>query len=244
MKTRQARGVFGRLRPSPRNDSGAAAVEAALILPVFFILLFGIIDFALVLKDSNAVSNSVRAAGRSMSAVPKQVMTVNEPRFNTAIADGVNVAVITGMKAALSNLTGVKPESIQEIWFYQTAANGVPSNSTSLPSGGSAGTCIQTCVKYTYDPSLAWVDTTVNPSVNMTGGFKRVSGSWPAASINACQGNSSSLAVYLKIRRSFLFPWTSWVAQSPTIDVKDTAGFRFEPLGAVSGTNCTNTSAY
>jgi len=244
VKSHRTSGVLGRLRPARRNDSGAAAVEAALILPVFFILLFGIIDFALVLKDSNAVSNAVRAAGRSMSAVPKQVMTVNEPRFNTLVSDGVNVAVITGMKAALSNLTGVKPESIQEIWFYQTAANGVPSNSTALPVGGSAGTCLQTCVKYEYDASLPWVDMTVTPSVNMTGGFRRVSGSWPATAINACQGNSSSLAVYLRVKRSFLFPWTSWVARSSTIDLKDTAGFRFEPLPTVNGTNCTNTSAY
>jgi len=244
VKTHPARGVFVRLRPSRRNDSGAAAVEAALILPIFFFLLFGIIDFALVIKDSNAVSNAVRAAGRSMSAVPKQVMTVNEPRFNTAVADGVNAAVLNGMKAALSNLTGVKPESIQEIWFYQTAADGTPSNSTSLPSGTSQGTCVQTCVKYQYDASLPWVDTSVTPSVNMTGGFRRVSGSWPAAAINACQGSSSSLAVHLRVQRSFLFPWTSWVARSETINLKDTAGFRFEPLPIVNGTNCTNTSAF
>jgi TadE-like protein len=48
----------------PRGDSGAAALEFALVVPVFLLLVFGIIDFGIYFSDSLATRDGLRAAVR------------------------------------------------------------------------------------------------------------------------------------------------------------------------------------
>lgn len=55
-------------RRSARGDRGAALVEAALITPVFAILLFGIIEFGLTFRDYLTVANASRDGTRAASA--------------------------------------------------------------------------------------------------------------------------------------------------------------------------------
>lgn len=50
-----------------RGRSGAAAVEFALVLPIFLLLLFGIIQFGSVLFLHNNMVNAAREAVRRMS---------------------------------------------------------------------------------------------------------------------------------------------------------------------------------
>ncbi|WP_414690442.1 TadE/TadG family type IV pilus assembly protein, partial [Nocardioides sp.] len=50
--------VLRRLRR--RDESGAVAVEAALITPILVLLVFGIIEFSFVLRDYGVVSSDVR----------------------------------------------------------------------------------------------------------------------------------------------------------------------------------------
>jgi len=47
-----------------RDERGAALVEAALVTPVVFLLLFGVIEFGLAMKDYVSMSNGVRAGAR------------------------------------------------------------------------------------------------------------------------------------------------------------------------------------
>lgn len=47
-----------------RHDVGAAAVEFALVMPVLFLLVFGIIDYGLWFNDSLNVRQGVREAAR------------------------------------------------------------------------------------------------------------------------------------------------------------------------------------
>jgi hypothetical protein len=57
-------------RPSParvRGDSGAAAVEFALVLPLLFVLLFGIIEFGFGLFQMQAAQATVREAARTVA---------------------------------------------------------------------------------------------------------------------------------------------------------------------------------
>lgn len=49
------------------GDRGAVIVEAALILPVFFLLVFGVMEIGGVLKSYSSVANGVRAGGRVAS---------------------------------------------------------------------------------------------------------------------------------------------------------------------------------
>ena len=50
-----------------RGDRGAVAVEAAIILPLLFMLIFGMLEIGSALKSYSGAANSVRAAGRMAS---------------------------------------------------------------------------------------------------------------------------------------------------------------------------------
>ena len=53
-----------RKNPKPRWDQGAAAVEAALILPVLFLFVLGIVEFGMALWKWNTMLLAVEQAGR------------------------------------------------------------------------------------------------------------------------------------------------------------------------------------
>lgn len=56
------------------GERGAVIVEAALILPVFFLLVFGILEIGGVLKSYSSVANGVRAGGRMASVAGNDAM--------------------------------------------------------------------------------------------------------------------------------------------------------------------------
>ena len=61
-----------RLRPSARPARGQSLVEFALVLPIFAIMLFGIIDFGRYVFTANSLNNGAREAARfaSVSVFP------------------------------------------------------------------------------------------------------------------------------------------------------------------------------
>lgn len=56
--------VLGRRR---REERGSAAVEFALIMPIFLMLLFGIIDFGYMINRTSVINNAARDAVREAS---------------------------------------------------------------------------------------------------------------------------------------------------------------------------------
>ena len=56
--------MFRSRRVRPRGDSGASAVEFALILPVLFLLVFGIVDYGLLFNNSLAQRQGIRESAR------------------------------------------------------------------------------------------------------------------------------------------------------------------------------------
>ena len=59
--------LFCTVDPSGRseNSRGAAMVEAAFVLPIILIIVFGMIDFGFVMTDSSSVNQGTRDAARS-----------------------------------------------------------------------------------------------------------------------------------------------------------------------------------
>ena len=51
-------------RPRGRGERGAVAVEAALVTPILFLLVLGIIEMSLYMRDTISVTSSVRTGGR------------------------------------------------------------------------------------------------------------------------------------------------------------------------------------
>lgn len=115
-----------------RNSLGAVAVEAALVTPLFLLLVFGILEFGLLFKDWLAVSSSVRAGTRMASA---------EPRVATFGADAV--AQVAREASALNM------GAIEELWVYNAELDGTP-----VGGGGTFDSCSE-CIKYTWDASTS-----------------------------------------------------------------------------------------
>ena len=59
---------LARVRAKTRESRGAAAIEAAIVTPVFFILIMGIVEIGLAMNDYLALSSAVRAGSRTASA--------------------------------------------------------------------------------------------------------------------------------------------------------------------------------
>jgi hypothetical protein len=56
-------------RPRPRRERGVAAVELALILPLFCLMLFGLIDYGYYFMVDLAATNAVREGARAATTV-------------------------------------------------------------------------------------------------------------------------------------------------------------------------------
>jgi len=57
---------------NPENQRGVAAVEFAIILPILALLLFGIIEFSLLLYNQQVITNASREGARfAVNPIPK-----------------------------------------------------------------------------------------------------------------------------------------------------------------------------
>lgn len=220
--------------PRPRRlhgDRGAAAVEFALVSMLLFTLVFGIIEFSLVMRDKIAVTSAARDGGRTASAEPRAA-GYNDPITGTP--DNITGLVPDAVKSVAASLTGIPKASIKGIWVYQAGANGLPANGNVLPSSASPnGKCSTNCVSYFYDPTRQWTDPSTNTLV--TGGFSLIGGSWSPTSINACPGdpNGQYVGIYVAVEHSFITG--KFLTGAGTLNLSDTATFKFEPIPTQPG---------
>jgi Flp pilus assembly protein TadG len=92
------------------DDSGAVAVETALVSMLLIILIFGIVETSLLFKDWLSVSAAARAGAR---------MGSSEPRVATFAQDSADQVT--------NGLAGLNPANIQQVWVYKTTgATGSP----------------------------------------------------------------------------------------------------------------------
>lgn len=74
LRTRRARrrsahpAWISRVRARAKDNRGVAVLEAAFVTPVFFTLIFGIVEMGLTMNDYLATANTVRAGSRVASA--------------------------------------------------------------------------------------------------------------------------------------------------------------------------------
>jgi hypothetical protein len=120
-------------RRRPRGDRGAVAVEAALVTPLILLIVFGIIEFSLLLKDAVAVTAAVRVGARTASSEPRN------PDFLTDTAQAMSRTVATLDK---EGLTGAKGGNL---YIYEAQKNGWPKGATD-----STFVCGDNCVRYNW----------------------------------------------------------------------------------------------
>lgn len=79
-----------------RSDSGSAAVELALVLPIFVTLVFGIISFGIVFAQNLALGNAAREAARSGVVENRtcgQIRSTATDAANSLAMQGTNVTI-------------------------------------------------------------------------------------------------------------------------------------------------------
>lgn len=198
---------------SPRtraSERGAVAVEAALVTPILLILIFGIIEIALLMRDHVALTSATRVGGRTASANPGAGPGgVNEGGDCVAPCSPTNAPMFAQLAANAIQRAGtaLPKDSIQELWIYKANNKGYPgaANSTSMACGTS-------CVKYKWNPAKDQ--------------FRYFSGSWPSATVNACANNSpDAVGIHMVVKHSFV---TGFLGDH--LMLEDHAVFAFEPM--------------
>lgn len=118
-----------KLRRGRAADRGAALVEAAMVTPLLVLLVFGIIEFGLLFKDTSSVAAAAASGARTAATQAR----TNGYQDNVA-------AAVTG---ALSSV-GATP---QELVVYRVEKNGLnqPVNWSSAQITGCS-----TCYKFTW----------------------------------------------------------------------------------------------
>ena len=128
LRTRLRRRLNG-ARPASYRDRGAVAVEAAIITPIFILILVGILEFGLVFKDQLAVTSAVRAGARIASAEPRQATFATDAAAQVA------------KEGSALDFT-----QVQALWIYKADASGYP-----LGAGGTFNSCTSSCVQFSWN---------------------------------------------------------------------------------------------
>lgn len=196
----------GRGRAQLRSDSGAAAVEFAIVSLLLITLVFGIIEFSLLLRDHVSVTSAVRTAARVASSSPG-AGPCTPINGTTCPASRPPALAQAAADAVQRSGTAMPKDSIDELWIYKANAQGLPGTATTI----AAATCTTNCVRY------RWVD--VNDR------FTYQSGTWNTSQVNACIGSSDAVGVYIKSTHRFI---TGLFGS--TVGVFDRAVMQFEPL--------------
>lgn len=185
-----------------RGERGAVAVEAALVTPVVVLLLFGIIEMSLLMRDVVSTSSSVRAGSRVASSLASagKCNTACSPSTAPALAQ----AAASGIERSGSSLG---EDALKSMIVYQAGTNGFPLGKTDATCGGA------NCVAYTWD-------TVANK-------FVYSSGSWDTSQINACVNDPARFSVGIAIQAKH--EWVTGLFGSPYV-MGERSVMQFEPL--------------
>jgi hypothetical protein len=194
------------------RERGAAAVEAALVTPLLFALLLGILEMSFLLRDHVAVSSAVRVGARVASAAADAGPGICEsgltappctpqksPAFAQAAADAIQRAG-----------SAMPHDAINYLLVYKANSHGMPGAEavTTMPASCAA---VTNCVRFVWRPAL--------------NAFRYDSGAWDSKTVNACVNESDTLGVYMNANHDFLSGMFG-----ASITTSDRAVMKFEPL--------------
>jgi Flp pilus assembly protein TadG len=91
----------------PREQRGAALVEAAIILPLVMILTFGCIEMGIGFSQKGAIESAARAGARKAATVTDEA----EPGFATDVVGAVNAALDSSAVPTLDKLEVFKDDT-------------------------------------------------------------------------------------------------------------------------------------
>lgn len=108
-------------------QTGLAAIEFALILPMLLIMAFAVIDFGRVLFEYNTLSKSTRDATRYLASVvrPPAAVYASDATYSAAVSSAQNLALCGSVSACGSNalVDGLTASNISVT--YPTSVGGI-----------------------------------------------------------------------------------------------------------------------
>lgn len=132
--------VFGTVMESKKGIRGATAVEFALVLPLFVLLLFGIIDFGRYFF----IQHTVQFATREGTRLALVGGTLQNP-------DGTPMSRVASIIAKIEESAGLANLSGLEISVFPiTAGYSDPTGWENLQNAGNPGDYMRVRTRYTY----------------------------------------------------------------------------------------------
>jgi hypothetical protein len=129
------RGGAARERAGARpRERGAALVEAAIVLPLVLLLVFGSIEFGFAFSEQGSLRGATRAGARAAAAVPKG---------EAATFAGAALGALD------PTLDEVQSDEAIEIWLYE-AVDPDGDGNFERPT-----TCASNCMRYVHDGTTA-----------------------------------------------------------------------------------------
>ena len=122
-----------------KNQKGAAAVEFAIIAPLLFVLLFGVIEFSALLYNKAVITNASREAARYSATFYTNPVNGIATR---PTCDEIQSYVVAYVSAHMLNFTNSTPFSIDNV----KCPNGLPYSD----NGSYAGYVSTIRVEYEY----------------------------------------------------------------------------------------------
>ena len=237
VRTRATVGWRGRIRTRlgrGRSEGGSVLVEAAFVFPVFMLLLFGMIEFGFIFKDSLTLSTMVEAGARTGSEVGNE-------SGGSASSPSADYAILSAMQTEASSLNA----KIIEVVIFNANPTSVGGNPLTQPPSLCVGTAAvpgasqaNECNVYSGSDltNLAptWADeTTANFGCNQTagpdtGGSGCLDSNWqPAERVVSEDGNNGAGPDYLGVYISAQH--TNLTGFFPSVTLHETTVMRLEP---------------
>jgi hypothetical protein len=206
------------------------------VLPVLLLLVIGMLEFSLLMRDWLGLSSSVRVGARiaATGAGAGEVTDCTDKPAScvTGIPNLVEATAIAITQAG----TAMPKNSIDELWVYQANNSGFPTNTTPTSANGwnnngdgatteaaaLAAGCHESCIRYIWSDAFGRFVFPQPPTYAAGSG-----GHWNAKLINACINDvkGQSVGVYMKATHPLV---TKLFGAS--FGLKDRSVMKFEPL--------------
>lgn len=137
-----SKAVLRSIKSALHEESGAALVEGAIILPVFLALVGGVYEFSFFIYQEQLVTVGVRDAARYLALT-------SDPTNNVNQADAKNLAVTGSIEGGTPRVTGWSPLDV-------SVAVATVNNSAGTYAGGSTIELVTVSTSF-VDPTLGFL---------------------------------------------------------------------------------------
>lgn len=158
------------------RQGGSAMIEFALVLPVFILLLYGMVTFGSVLYTQMALSRAASDGARALSMSSGSVNSYSS--VTDDLKDAIKLEVLDSLAASIIGPTGISGYDARRTWLEDTILPQVVVDNGSCGGGDASSGLLRILVTYPY------ADARILPAITLpiVGGFD----DWMPQNLNGC----------------------------------------------------------